>query len=118
MSISIGKYVSQKLKDKGISHKDAAIFVGLSKSAFEKILTQDDMYGSRLIKLSVLLNENLLDYYSDQEPIKTIQAKEKQVWQSQIDTLTAKVADQAYIILKQEEVIRLLKEKEKFLSDN
>lgn len=116
MSISIGKFIAQKLRSKGIFNKDAAKFIGLSESAFEKVLTQNDIHGSRLIKLSQLLNINLFEYYNDQEPLKTILANNLQELQSKIDILNAKIADQAEIISNQNDVIRLLKEKVEYLA--
>lgn len=116
MSISIGKYIAQKLRSKGILNKDAAVHVGLSKSAFEKILVQDDIYPSRLVKLSTLLEENLLEYYNHVDPIKTFHQKEIEQWQLQIDKLQEKVDERNKRILDQENIIRLLLEKEQFLS--
>lgn len=116
MSIYIGKYISQKLKAKGISHNDAAKHIGLSKSAFEKVLTQNDIYTTRLLKLSQLLQENLFAFYNDQEPLKTFINEEEQERKEQIDCFRDKIADQNLIISNQAEVIRLLLEKEQFKS--
>lgn len=112
MSISIGKYITQKLRSKGIYNKIAAKHIGLSESAFEKVLTQDDIYTSRLLKLSQLLQENLFAFYNDQEPLKTLINEKEQERNAQIDSLKEKIADQNLIIFNQTEVIRLLLEKE------
>jgi len=63
MGDSIGSFLRLKLRSKNISNKDAGAAIGLSESAFGKILRQDDIYASRLVKLSELLQENLLEHY-------------------------------------------------------
>lgn len=116
MNIPIGKYISQKLRSKGILNKDAATFIGLSKSAFEKILAQNDIYGSRLLKLSALLDENLFEYYESEEPIASYRKKELKEHEAKLSSLSEKVEQLTKRVLDQEEVIRLLKEKEQFLN--
>ncbi|MEJ2881491.1 hypothetical protein [Pedobacter sp. GR22-6] len=116
MNIPIGKYISQKLRSKGILNKDAATFIGLSKSAFEKILAQNDIYGSRLLKLSALLDENLFEYYESEEPIASYRKKELEEYEAKLTSLSERVEQLTKRVLDQEEVIRLLKEKEQFLN--
>ncbi|RZJ75287.1 MAG: hypothetical protein EOO45_06130 [Flavobacterium sp.] len=64
------------------------------------------------MKLSQLLEENLFEFYNDQEPLKTFINEEEQERKAQIDSLKEKIADQNLIIFNQTEVIRLLLEKE------
>lgn len=116
MSSSIGDYVREKLRSKKISNKIAGESIGISESAFEKVLRQDDIYPSRLMKLSTLCDANLLEYYNDQEPIKSFVQKDKEAWQSKVDQLTFIVAEKNKRILDQEDIIRLLKEKEEYLN--
>ncbi|MES2457892.1 MAG: hypothetical protein V4594_20200 [Bacteroidota bacterium] len=116
MTVSLGKYISQKLRSKGILNKEAAKYIGLSKSAFEKILGQSDIYPSRLVKLSTLLEENLFEYYNDIEPIKAFRQKEVEGWQLQVNSLSEKLTEKEKRLLDQEDIIRLLKEKEQFLT--
>lgn len=115
MDLSIGKYISQRLRSRGIFNKDAAKHIDLSTSAFEKILAQDDIHSSRLFKLSILLGENLFEYYTRFEPLKSFSEITNLEWQSKIDALSERVEAQQKRILDQEDVIRLLKEKEQFL---
>jgi len=116
MAISIGDYIRQKLRSKNISNKDAGEAIGVSESAFEKVLRQDEIYASRLIKLSALLNDNLFDYYYNIEPIKTFRQKEIELWQSNVGMLSEKLSEKDKRLRDQEDVIRLLKEKEQFLT--
>lgn len=116
MNIPIGKYISQRLRSKGILNKDAATFIGLSKSAFEKILAQNDIYGSRLQKLSALLDENLFKYYEQEAPLSSYKRKEQEEYEAKLSLLTDKVEQLTKRVLDQEEIIRLLKEKEQFLN--
>jgi predicted DNA binding protein len=116
MAISIGDYIRQKLRSKNISNREAGETIGISESAFEKILRQQEIYASRLVKLSTLLEENLFDYYYDIEPIKAFRQKEVEGWQLKVDLLSEKLTEKERRLLDQEDVIRLLKEKEQFLT--
>lgn len=91
MNNSIGEYLRLKLRNKNISNKEAGASIGLSESAFEKILTQDDIYTSRLVKLSELINENLLEYYHKIEPIKSLIALERNEHKAALKGLNDKI---------------------------
>lgn len=114
MSNSIGEYLRSKLRSKNISNKVAGASVGLSESAFEKILTQDDIYASRLVKLSELVQENLLEYYNKVEPIRSLILKEKNEQKAVLRNLTDKIELQKQVIDNKEE---LLMTQRKYISE-
>ncbi|WEK20021.1 MAG: hypothetical protein P0Y49_02495 [Candidatus Pedobacter colombiensis] len=105
MSDSIGEYLRLRLRSKNILNKDAAAYIGLSESAFDKVLKLDDIYPSRLIKLSGLLQENLLEYYHTLEPLKALLEAEKKVQEDSLRLLTDKIELQKQVIDNKEELL-------------
>lgn len=105
MEDSIGSYLRLKLRSKNISNKDAGASIGLSESAFEKILMQDDIYASRLVKLSELSKENLLEFYNQIEPIKSFIQVEKDKQEAALQILIDKIDLQKQIIDGKEELL-------------
>lgn len=105
MNNSIGEYLRLKLRSKNISNKEAGTSIGLSESAFEKILTQNDIYASRLVKLSELVQENLLEYYHKIEPIKSLISVEKNEHKIALRGLTDKIELQKQVIENKEELL-------------
>lgn len=105
MNNSIGEYLRLKLRGKNISNKEAGASIGLSESAFEKVLTQDDIYASRLVKLSELVDENLLEYYNKIEPIKSFVLLEKNEQKAVLRSLADKIELQKQVIDNKEELL-------------
>ncbi len=105
MKDSIGSYLRLKLRSKNISNKDAGISIGLSESAFEKILTQDDIYASRLVKLSELLQENLFEYYYSNGALKNLVETEQNIQKKSALVLTDKINLQEQLITSKEELL-------------
>ncbi|ALL05477.1 hypothetical protein AQ505_08215 [Pedobacter sp. PACM 27299] len=105
MNNSIGEYLRLKLRSRNISNKEAGASIGLSESAFEKVLMQDDIYASRLVKLSELLKENLLEYYYKIEPIKSLILVEKNEHKSALRNLSDKIELQKQVIDSKEELL-------------
>ncbi|MBB5646989.1 hypothetical protein [Pedobacter cryoconitis] len=105
MNDSIGEYLRLKLRSKNILNREAAAYIGLSESAFDKVLKLDDIYPSRLIKLSGLLQENLLEYYHSIEPLKTLLEAEKRIHEEALRTLIDKIELQKQVIDNKEELL-------------
>lgn len=105
MNDSIGEYLRLKLRNKNILNREAAAFIGLSESAFAKVLISNDIYPTRLIKLSGLLQENLLEFYYSVEPLKTLLEAEKGLQEDALRTLSDKIELQKQIIASHEELL-------------
>ena len=105
MNESMGEYIRLRLRSKNILNREAAAYIGLSVSAFNKILKLDDIYPSRIIKLSGLLQENLLEYYYKLEPLKTLLETEKSLKKEAARTLEEKIDLQKQIIDVKEELL-------------
>lgn len=107
MNDSIGKYIQKWLRSKEISNKEAGNAVGLSESAFEKVLTKDDILISRLLKLTALTNQNLLEYYYKEKPLNTFREKELEEWSKSIDSLNKEIESKNFLLKKNEELLML-----------
>lgn len=83
----IGEFVRTKFRAKRITDPELAKFLSISKSAVEKIYPQDDIYISRLIQLSVIANEDLFEFYYDQEPLKSLRGTEIKKLKLEIEDL-------------------------------
>lgn len=105
--INIGEYLRLKLRSKNISNQVAGSCIGLSESAFEKILTQDDIYSSRLVKLSDLVEENLFEYYNSIEPIKSYYLKSRNLQEAKIQSLNQQIELKNELVKSKNDLIEL-----------
>ncbi len=112
--INIGEYLRLKLRSKNISNQAAGSCIGLSESAFEKILTQDDIYSSRLVKLSELVEENLFEFYNSIEPIKSYYLKSRNEQDAKIESLNQQIELQKELVQSKNDIIELQK---KYISE-
>lgn len=111
MGENIGKYIQRFLRFKGISNVDAGESIGLSESAFEKVLTKDDILISRLLKLSKLADNNFLQYYYDKEPLATFRKKEFLELNNKLEHAKILIEKNNLIIENQTKYIKELEEK-------
>jgi len=113
----IGRHIQRTLRFKGISNATAAGFIGLSESAFEKLLTKEDILVSRLLKLSQCAQENFLEYFYDKEPIQKFRLEEQRIIQEKFEILQEKLKLKDQIIEEKERTIilqqKLIEELEK-----
>lgn len=74
----LGRYLQNKVRNKGIEDKEVANVLNISVRSVPKIYPLKDVYSDRLAKFCILLDENLFsDYYGQVEPLKSILNREK-----------------------------------------
>lgn len=83
----IGEFVRDRFREKRITDPQVANFLSLTTSAVEKIYPQDDMYISRLIKLSEIANEDFFEFYYDKEPLKRLRDNEIERVRTELESL-------------------------------
>ncbi|HYH56748.1 MAG TPA: hypothetical protein VD772_09060 [Anseongella sp.] len=87
--------MQRKKKERGLSDKEIADFLNITVSAVEKMYSNNDIYASRLAKLSALFGENLVeDYYYGQEPLRSMRQKAIDEWTKKIDALKSTISAQ------------------------
>ncbi|MGN5955572.1 hypothetical protein ACP6L2_13250 [Sphingobacterium lactis] len=111
MEETIGKHIQKFLRYKGISNKDAGESIGLSESAFEKLLTKDDILISRLFKLSQFSEKNFLQYYYEKEPLESFRKEEFRELQQKLEHAEIVIAKNDLIIETQSKYIKELEAK-------
>jgi len=111
MEETIGKHIQKFLRYKGISNKDAGESIGLSESAFEKLLTKDDILISRLFKLSQFAEKNFLQYYYEKEPLVSFRVEEFRDLYQKLEHAETVMAKNDLIIENQTKYIKELEEK-------
>lgn len=91
----VGKYLQRKKKEHGLTNKQIAEFLNITVSAVEKMYSNNEIYASRLAKLSALFGENLVeDYYYRQEPLRNMRQKVLDEWNQKLEALKATISNQ------------------------
>ncbi len=118
MDETIGKYIQKHLRFNSISNKKAGEAIGLSESAFEKILMKDDILLSRLLKLSEYTGINFFEYFFEKDPLLAFRKNENEKFTEQINNLNQSIKilkeqinDKCQIIELQNRLIENLQEK-------
>lgn len=114
MEESIGKYIRQYLRSNSISNSEAGGFIGLSESAFEKVLMKDDISINRLLKLSLHLNKNLFEYYYEKEPMLAFRKNELSTLFQKIDSLENSIEQKIKAITDKDKIIEF---QEKYINE-
>lgn len=95
------------------------------------IFTRSTIDSDLLLKISRALEKNVFSYFDDEEPIASIKAVEKEAYQKEIESFNSeihllkcsisekeiRINELLSRISDQEDIIRLLKEKEQFLNN-
>ncbi|HAU53052.1 MULTISPECIES: hypothetical protein [Sphingobacterium] len=108
----LGKYIQRKLRGKGIEDKDVARSLNIALRSVPYIYKQTEISSERLAKISILLDENIyLDYYGDEEPLKSLLNRETNKLKELNEKGLAVIDDKNLIIELQNKLIVELEEK-------
>ena len=123
MPIEIGSVIKEVLKAQGRNHNEFAILINRHPKTVANILKRKTIDTDLLFSICKALNHDFLKYYYQEEPLRFFREEElKEIGLEVADLrqeLNAKnefIATQNKYVQSQEDVIRLLKEKEQFLS--
>jgi hypothetical protein len=123
MSIEIGQIIKGVLKAQGRNHKDLAILINRHPKTVANILKRKTMDTDLLRSISRALVHDFFSYYYKEEPLKTFREVEMKGIVEEIAELKRDlhvknefIKTQDKYVQSQEDVIRLLKEKEQFLN--
>ncbi|MFC7526814.1 hypothetical protein ACFQRK_22850 [Parapedobacter sp. GCM10030251] len=111
----LGRYLQKKLRDKGIEDKAVADALNISLRSVRNIYPLKDIYAERLAKFCVLLDEDLfLQYYGQNEPLKSILNREKTALDQEVTRLRELNEEKERMVsfLKEE-----LEEKEEYIKN-
>lgn len=123
MPIEIGQIIKEVLKAQGRNHNDLAILINRHPKTVANILKRKTMDTDLLRSICKALNHDFLKYYYKEEPLRFFREEEiKEIGQEvanlkqELNLKNEFIATQNKYVQSQEDVIRLLKEKEQFLS--
>lgn len=114
MGVIIGEIIHELIKKNGLKAKIVAEYVNVSESTLFGIYKRETVDIDKLILFSRLLNKNLILYYLNEEPLKSMFSKDMVALQNRILDLESelslkgeKLKDLTDIIETQKKVISL-----------
>ncbi|WEK20851.1 MAG: hypothetical protein P0Y49_06840 [Candidatus Pedobacter colombiensis] len=113
---SIGEFVKEIAESKNLKPSGIGKMINSTKQNVSDIYKRSTIDSELLLTLSRELKYNLFSYYDDKEPIAGFRMEETKEWQSKIDNLTVELKFTKELLQQQQEIIRLLKEKEAYLN--
>ena len=122
MSISIGEKIKEFAEGKGLSQKQFGALINRHEKTVANIYQRKTIDTELLLIICKATDHDFFKYYYQFEPLKSIRKLELEGFKQEIEDLKKSINQkdsiinlQAENIKNQEDVIRLLKEKEKFL---
>ena len=119
MSISIGEKIREFAKSKGWSQKDFGLLINHHEKTVANIYNRKTIDTDLLLSICKATNHDFFNYYYQTEPLKTFRENELEIMRKRIEELELSTKQKdSYISLQteyiknQNEVIRLLQEKE------
>lgn len=122
MSVEIGSVVKRVLKNRGVAYKDLGALINRHEKSVANILKRKTVDTDLLLSLSKALQHDFFQYYYNEAPLKSFRETELDSLNEELEKLKRELAEKLnYIAVQdkyvksQEDVIRLLKEKETYL---
>lgn len=112
---SFGEFVKEIAESKRLTPSGLGRLINYTKQNISDIYRRKTVDSELMLTLSRALEYNLFSYYDEKEPIAGFRRAEVMEWQAKIDKLTIELKHSTELLKQQEEIIRLLKEKEEFL---
>lgn len=91
MAVNIGEIIHNLIKERGLKVKFVADYASISESTLYDIYKRSSIDVDKLIKFSLLFNQNLFLYYLEEEPIKSMFGEQVQTLQTKISELLAEL---------------------------
>lgn len=91
MAVNIGEIIHNLIKERGLKVKFVADYANISESTLYDIYKRSSIDVDKLIKFSLLFNQNLFLYYLEEEPIKSMFGEQVQTLQTKISELLAEL---------------------------
>ena len=124
MLISIGKIVRKFAEGRGLSQKQFGALINRHEKTVANIYKRQTIDTELLLTICKATNHDFFSYFYETEPLKTLRELELADLYKEIEELKKSVTQKDNIISLQSEsiknqadLIRLLKEKEQFLSN-
>jgi transcriptional regulator with XRE-family HTH domain len=123
MPIEIGERIKIELKNQGLNHKEFGELINRHEKTVPNILKRKTIDTQLLTIISNALKHDFFKYFYEEQPLKAFKEEEMSQLNNEIANLKKEIehkdeyiATNKKYIQSQEDVIRLLKEKEQFLN--
>jgi IS30 family transposase len=123
MPVEIGLLIKKEYKRQGLSINEFGKSINRHPKTIANIFKRKTIDTQLLQSISKALNHDFFRYYYDEEPLKSLREFEMKEITAEIQQLKAEITlkdvsinIQNKYVQSQEDVIRLLKEKEQFLA--
>jgi plasmid maintenance system antidote protein VapI len=123
MPINIGELIKDEYKRQGLNQKEFGVLIHRHEKTIANIILRKTIDTNLLLEISKALKHDFFKYFYEEEPLKELREKEMIAITIEIENLKREVAQKEEMLLtnnryiqSQEDVIRLLKEKERFLT--
>jgi plasmid maintenance system antidote protein VapI len=110
-----GEFVKEIAESKNLRPADLCKLIHYTKQNVSDIYKRKSIDSELILTLSRVLDYDFFSYYNDMEPIASFRKAEALARQVALDNLTLELERSTELLKQQEEIIRLLKEKEEFL---
>lgn len=110
----IGEFVRRIAESRNIKPSALGKLINYTKQNVSDIYKRKTIDSELILTLSKVLDYNLFSYYEDKEPIAGFRQAETLEWQTKLDKLAVDLKQAHELLKQQEDIIRLLKEKEEF----
>lgn len=107
----IGQEIKKVVKNQGKRAKDLALALSLSESNVYSLYNREVIDIETLIRISMYLNVNFLEYYLNNEPLKSIFLNESAKLRLEIKELTEALVRKNQTIEEQEKLIHVLQQR-------
>lgn len=125
MPVHIGELIRIEYKKQGLNQKQLGVLINKHEKTIANIILRQSIDTQLLLDISRALHHDFFQYYYNEFPFKTFREEELFHVNNEIANLKKELVqkDEALLtnkkyIQSQEDVIRLLKEKEQFLNKN
>lgn len=111
MEIHIGKIIQETVNRLGIKTKELARGINVSPTTVYDIYKRESLDTIQLIKISVFLKTNLLEYYFDEQPLKRLVNNEISSLKKEVEELKLAIKRKDNLVDELEKLNRVLQKR-------
>jgi plasmid maintenance system antidote protein VapI len=123
MPMEIGEIIKREIKNRGLNHKEFGHLINRHEKTVQSILRRKTIDTDLLLNISKALNHDFFQYFYNESPLKQFKEAEHKAIDAELSALRKELSQKEEVIAatnkyaqSQEEIVKLLKEKEKFLN--
>lgn len=111
MEIHIGKIIKDTVKKLGIKPKDLAKGINVGVTTIYDIYKRESVDTIQLVKISVFLKTNFLEYYLQEAPLKNLVNNDINYLRKEVEDLKLTVSRKDNLIIELEKLNKVLQKR-------